>query len=379
MKPREHKPMSHEHPLFAPAPRALRARKGRGALSNRDGRYERVDHERIDDGWGSADEQPPPLPTTVTRDRSRTVIARNESPDIPFEQSLNPYRGCEHGCVYCYARPSHAYLGLSPGLDFESRLFAKPDAARLLEQELRDPAYRCKVLALGTNTDPYQPLERKLGITRRVLEVLAAYRHPVTIVTKSALVERDLDILVPMAARALVTVTLSVTTLDRRLARRMEPRATAPQRRLQTLQTLASAGVPTSVLVAPIIPGLNDAEIEAIVKACAQAGVRAADYVLLRLPWEIKELFEEWLDVHYPLKKARVLELVRQTRGGRLNDPRFGTRMTGAGAYAEIIGQRFRLICKQLGLNRNRQWPDSSQFRVSARAGDQLILFDQSE
>lgn len=355
---------------------ALRKRKGRGALSRRDGRYEGLSHHVIDDGWGGLDEEIPPLRTTVTEDTSRTVITRNQSPDVPFEQSINPYRGCEHGCVYCYARPTHAYLGLSPGLDFESRLFAKPDAARLLDEELRNPRYRCQVIALGTNTDPYQPVERRLEITRQILAVLASYRHPVTIVTKSALIERDVDILAPMAVRRLAQVTLSVTTLDRRLARRMEPRATAPQRRLETLRKLTDAGIPTGVLVAPVIPGLNDAELETILTACSRAGVTSAGYVLLRLPLEIKDLFKEWLATHYPLKVNHVMSLVRQTRAGRENDPGFGTRMTGTGAYAEMIQHRFRLVCKRLALNRDAASLDTTQFSVRTRSGDQLALFD---
>ena len=354
----------------------LRVRKGRGTLSHRDGRYEGLRHEAIDDGWGSLDEEPPPLRTTVTEDTSRTVIARNQSPDVPFEQSINPYRGCEHGCVYCYARPTHAYLGLSPGLDFESRLFAKPNAGQLLAAELRKPSYHCKVIALGTNTDCYQPIERKFKITRQILGVLSAYNHPVTIVTKSTLVERDIDILSDMAARGLAHVTLSLTTFDRKLARRMEPRAAAPQRRLQTLATLAEADIPTGVLVAPVIPGLNDAEIEKLVTASAQNVVRTARYVMLRLPLEISELFQEWLDAHYPLKKDRVMSLVRQMRAGRDNDPRFGKRMTGTGNSAAMIERRFRLVCKQQGLNRDTTILDSGKFRVPAHSGDQLALFD---
>lgn len=355
----------------------LRTRKGRGALSCRGGRYEGLSHQAIDDGWGSLDEELAPLRTTVTEDTSRTVITRNQSPDVPFEQSINPYRGCEHGCVYCFARPTHAYLGLSPGLDFESRLFFKPDAARILEQELRDPKYRCQVIALGTDTDPYQPEERKLGITRQILETLGRYHHPVTIVTKSALVERDIDILAPMATRGLVHVALSVTTFDRQLARRMEPRAAAPQRRLQALRNLADAGIPTAVFVAPVIPGLTDAELETILTACAKMGVRSAGYGLLRLPLELKDLFKEWLAAQYPLKKGHVMSLVRQTRGGRNNDPRFGTRQTGEGAYAEMIKHRFNLACKQLDLNRDAMPLDTSQFYMPASVGDQLALFKE--
>jgi DNA repair photolyase len=349
--------------------------KGRAALSNRDGRYEQLRHETVDDGWGSGDAALPPLRTTVTEDRTRTVIARNQSPDAPFEQSINPYRGCEHGCVYCYARPTHAYLGLSPGLDFETRLFAKPDAAQLLRQELRHPGYRCKVIALGTNTDPYQPIERKRQITREVLAVLADFCHPVTIITKSALVERDIDILADMARQQLAQVTLSITTFDRELSRRMEPRATAPQRRLEAVHTLAQAGIPTSVLVAPVIPGLNDDEIESILEACAQAGAQSAGYVFLRLPLEIKDLFQEWLAVHYPLKKERVMGLIRQSRAGRENDPRFGTRMTGTGAYADLIARRFSVACKRLSLDRTATSLDTKRFRRHEDTGVQPDLF----
>jgi DNA repair photolyase len=355
---------------------ALPVRKGRGALSNQDGRYESMSREPIDDGWSSLDEKPPPLRTTVVTDRSRSVITHNQSPDVPFEWSINPYRGCEHGCIYCYARPTHAYLGLSPGLDFETRLLAKPDAARLLAQELGDSRYRCRTIALGTNTDPYQPVERRLRITRQILEVLARHDHPVTIVTKSALIERDLDILAPMAKKGLAQVTLSITTLDRQLARRMEPRAAAPWRRLQALRTVTDAGVPTAVLVAPVIPGLTDAELESIVTASAAAGVRAAGYVLLRLPREIKDLFEEWLNVHYPLKHNRIMNLIRQTREGRENDPRFGTRMTGTGIYAAIIARRFELICRRLGLACDTAPLDTTRFRVPASARKQMGLFD---
>lgn len=350
-------------------------RKGRGALSNRDGRYERLSHEAIDDGWGSADATLPPLRTTVSEDTTRTVIARNQSPDVPFEQSINPYRGCEHGCVYCYARPTHAYLGLSPGLDFETRLFAKSDAAQLLRQELRRPSYECKVIALGTNTDPYQPIERQREITRKILTVLAGHCHPVTIVTKSALVERDIDILADMARARLAQVTLSITTLDRQLARRMEPRATAPQRRLETLGRLTQAGIPTGVLVAPVIPGLNDHEIESILERCAQAGTQSAAYVLLRLPLEIKDLFQEWLAACYPLKGQRVMSLIRESRAGRENDPRFGTRMTGTGPYAELIARRFAVACKRLGLTRAPDVLDTTRFRKPEDAARQPDLF----
>ncbi len=350
-------------------------RKGRAALSNPDGRYEQLQREPVDDGWGGNEAALPPLRTVVTEERARTVIARNQSPDVPFEQSINPYRGCEHGCVYCYARPTHAYLGLSPGLDFETRLFAKPDAAELLRRELRHPGYRCKVMALGTNTDPYQPIERKRQITRQILGVLADFYHPVTIVTKSALVERDIDILTDMAREQLAQVTLSITTFDRELARRMEPRATAPQRRLEAMHQLAQAGIPTGVLVAPVIPGVNDGEIENILEACAHAGAQSAGYLFLRLPLEIKDLFQEWLTAHYPLKKQRVMSLIRQSRGGLENDPRFGTRMTGTGAYADLIARRFAVACKRLSLERTARALDTTRFRGQNDAGVQPDLF----
>ncbi|HLB79452.1 MAG TPA: PA0069 family radical SAM protein [Dongiaceae bacterium] len=354
-----------------------RARKGRGAVGNATGRYEPTRREAIDDGWGTAeDDDPPPLRTTVTIDATRTIIARNQSPDVPFDRSINPYRGCEHGCVYCFARPTHAWLGLSPGLDFESRLFAKPDAPELLARELARPGYRPAVIALGTNTDPYQPIEREQRITRRILEVLAACNHPVGIVTKSALVARDIDILAPMAARRLARVYVSVTTLDRELARRLEPRAPTPARRLETMRALAAAGIPVGVMVAPVIPALTDNEIERILEAAAAAGATSGGHVLLRLPLEIKELFQDWLAAYAPLKARRVLDLVRQTRGGELYRAAWGTRMTGTGPYAESIARRFDLAVKRCGLD-GRNWDfDTSLFRPppSPRANDDRQL-----
>ena len=351
-----------------------RLRKGRGAISNRVGRYEPETREAVDDGWAPAEDDPPPLRTTVTIDATRSIIARNQSPDLGFDRSINPYRGCEHGCVYCFARPTHAYLGLSPGLDFESRLFAKPNAAALLDEELRRPGYRPAVMAIGTNTDPYQPVEREMGITRRVLETLSAFNHPVGIVTKSALVLRDLDILAPMAEKGLVQVHLSLTTLDRGLARRMEPRAATPALRLGAIEALAKAGVPVGVLTAPMIPALNDMELERLLEAAAAAGATTAGYVLLRLPLEIKELFEEWLRTHVPDRADRVLRLVRDTRDGKLYDPAFGRRMRGQGPYAELLAKRFRLASHRLGLNRQRWKPELGLFRPPPRIGDQLSL-----
>jgi DNA repair photolyase len=329
--------------------------KGRGATRNPKVRFEAHGLDPFDDGWQSLEralaEAPAPR-TEVFADTSRSVIARNSSPDIPVDRSINPYRGCEHGCVYCYARPSHAYLGLSPGLDFETKLFAKHDAAQLLERELAAPGYRCAPIALGPNTDPYQPLERRLGITRAVLEVLARCRHPVTIVTKSAAILRDIELLAPMAADGLALVFVSVTSLDAGLARKLEPRAAAPYRRLQVIEQLSAAGIPVGAMVAPVIPGLNDHELEAIVAAVAQVGARSASYVLLRLPHEIKDLFEGWLQAHAPLRAAHVLALVRACRGGKLIDPTFGRRMRGEGAYAQLIARRFAVARRKHGLAR---------------------------
>ncbi len=349
-------------------------RKGRGAASNPPCRYDRATAVPLDDGWGSLDAELPPLETTVQVDATRSIIATNDSPDVPFDRSINPYRGCEHGCVYCFARPTHAFLGLSPGQDFETRLFAKPEAPALLEDELRRPGYQCRVIALGTNTDPYQPIEREHRITRGILEVLAAYEHPVGIVTKSALILRDIDILAPMAGKRLARAYLSVTTLDRGLARRLEPRAATPQRRLDAIRELTAAGIPTGVLVAPVIPALNDGEIEGILAAAAEAGAISASYVLLRLPFEVKALFKEWLAVHAPLKADHVMSLVRQMRGGRDYDSTWGKRMTGSGPYAEMIGNRFRVACRRLGLG-GRDWTlDTKLFKPPPRPGDQLSL-----
>ena len=353
-------------------PRQLR--KGRGAVSNRASRYDRAAPVEMDDGWDILDEDLPPLRTTVTIDSTRGIIARNQSPDLPFDRSINPYRGCEHGCVYCFARPTHAYLGLSPGLDFETRLFAKPDAPALLDAALRKPGYECRVMALGTNTDPYQPIEREYRITRGILEVLSAHDHPVAIVTKSYLVVRDIDILADMASRSLARVYVSVTTLDRDLARNLEPRAATPPRRLATIRALARAGIPTGAIVAPIIPALNDAEIEDILAAVAQAGAVSAAYILLRLPLEIAGLFREWLAVHAPLKADHVMSLLRGMRGGRDYDSAWGRRMTGEGVYADLIARRFKLAKQRLGLT-GRDWSlDVNRFRPPPRPGDQLSL-----
>ena len=347
--------------------------KGRGAVSNRGGRFESRQHVEFDDGWEIGENESRPK-TELQADTSRSVLVYNQSPDLPFDRSINPYRGCEHGCVYCFARPTHAYLGLSPGLDFETRLFTKNDAAALLEDALRKPGYRCATVALGVNTDAYQPVERKLGITREVLQVLQQFRHPLAIVTKSALVERDIDILAEMAADQLVSVNVSVTTLDAELARKLEPRAAAPHRRLQTINRLAEAGIPVSVLVAPVIPVLTDPELDAILAAARDAGAQSAGYILLRLPLEVSELFQQWLGAHYPLKAEHVMTRVRDTRGGKDYDSRFGIRMRGSGAFTDMIAQRFRLACRKLALHPRDFELNTRAFRVPKRSGDQLDL-----
>jgi DNA repair photolyase len=358
--------------------------KGRGATFNPGNRFRRDTREAVDDGWtpppaeGEVDDQElPPLKTTVTLQRSRTIIARNASPDIPFTQSINPYQGCEHGCVYCYARPTHAYLDLSPGLDFETKLFAKPDAAALLIAELAKPGYVCDAIAMGTNTDPYQPIEREWKVTRQILEVLSACEHPVSIVTKSALVERDIDLLAPMAAKNLARVYVSITTLDRHLARTLEPRAAAPHRRLAAVKALSDAGIPVGVITAPIIPQLTDKDLEAILEAASANGARYAGWTLIRLPHEVKDLFRDWLAQHYPLRAEHVMSVIQQMRGGRDNDPQFGSRMRGQGLFADLISRRFDIACRRLGLNRERAPMDTSRFKPprSEAQRAQLTLF----
>jgi DNA repair photolyase len=351
------------------------ARRGRGALSQHSGRFETDVRIPLDDGWGNLDAPAPPLRTMVGIDRSRTIITRNKSPDVPFDRSVNAYRGCEHGCIYCFARPTHAYLGLSPGLDFESRLFQKPDAPAQLAAELAKPGYVPDILAMGTNTDPYQPIERKLELTRRILQVLADHKHPVRIVTKSNLVVRDADILGPMAEKGLADVFISVTTLDRSLARKMEPRAPTPERRLDAIRALTDAGIPTGVSVAPIIPGLTDTELEEILARAAGAGARDAAYVSLRLPLEIKKLFTEWLNEAVPNRAERVLNRLRGLHGGKLYDSRFGRRGRGRGAESELLKQRFDLATKRLGLNPQRLPLDVSRFCVPTAPTGQLSLF----
>ena len=349
-------------------------RRGRGAQSNAVGRYEPLARVAFDDGWRSLDELPP-FKTSVQADATRKIITRNDSPDIGFDRSINPYRGCEHGCVYCFARPTHAYLGLSPGLDFESKLFMKPEAAELLEKELSAANYQPRVIAIGTNTDPYQPIERRYQVMRRILEVLERAGHPVGIVTKSALVLRDLDILARMAERKLAKVALSVTSLDPELARKMEPRAATPMRRLETLRRLSDAGVPTTVMVAPVIPALNDSEIERILEAAQVAGVREAGYVLLRLPLEVRDLFREWLMANYPDRYRHVMKLVRDTRDGKDYDSEWGKRMKGTGPYAWMIGRRFEVACERLGLNVRRTTLTTQYFRKPKPDDAQMSLF----
>ena len=371
---------SESRSIVVHSARVAGAGKSRGALSRMQGRFESVAREVFDDGWGAEDEAPAALQTTVTEERARSIIQRNDSPDLPFELSINPYRGCEHGCIYCFARPSHAYLELSPGLDFESRLFAKMNAVELLRDELARPGYRPSPIALGANTDCYQPIERRYRLTRGLIELLAECRHPLTIVTKSALVERDLDLLGPMGRANLAKVFVSLGTLDRTLARRLEPRAASPQRRLDSIRALAGAGVPVGVMLAPVVPALSDKSVEESLEAAAAAGASMAGYQLLRLPNELKTLFREWLAAHYPLRAEHVMSIVQQLRGGRDNDPRFGTRMTGSGNYAELLAKRFEIACRKLGLNgaergtRARRELDCTRFRAPSPGG-QMQLF----
>jgi len=352
---------------------AAERRHGRGAQTNRSGRYEPIAYEPQDDGWESLAELEA-LTTEVQEVPARRILARNDSPDIGFDRSINPYRGCEHGCIYCFARPTHAFLGLSPGLDFETKLFAKTNAAQALERELAEPGYEVSTIAIGTNTDPYQPIERRYRIMRRILEVLSATNHPVGIVTKSALVLRDLDILTSMAKRGLVKVALSVTTLDRGLARAMEPRASTPDKRIETLAKLVDAGVPTSVMVAPVIPGLTDMEMERILERAASVGIKNAGYVLLRLPLEIGDLFTEWLQANCPDRAKRVLSLMRSTRGGKLYDAKWGERMVGDGPYAWMIGRRFEMAAERLGMNESSVELRTDLFTPPSRPGQQLKL-----
>ncbi len=366
-------------PFAPPLPRELvgsaidpALRRGRGAVRNASGRYELQLRTVVDDGWGLDPAQA--FRTNVTIERAKTIITRNDSPDISFDRSINPYRGCEHGCAYCYARPSHAFMGLSPGLDFETQLFAKTNAAALLERELSAPGYVPRTMAIGTNTDPYQPIERTHRIMREVLEVLSKFNHPVGIVTKSALVTRDIDILAPMAAKGLAKVALSVTTLDRSLARNLEPRAATPDRRLAAIRQLTEAGIPVTVMVAPIIPGINDSEIEAILEAARSAGATEAGYVLLRLPLEVRDIFRQWLMEHAPGKLRHAMSLVQSTRGGKDYDSGWHQRQTGTGPFAWMVGRRFQLASERLGFNRARLQLKADLFKRPDQPGDQLQL-----
>jgi len=364
-------------PLRSPASRRP---AGRGARSNRSGRFEAETREHDDDGWESLAETRALKPkTSVVAEKPRRIISRNSSPDIPFDRSINPYRGCEHGCPYCFARPTHAFMGLSPGLDFETRLFAKPDAPKLLAKELSAKGYEPRPIAIGTNTDPYQPIEKSWRIMRGVLKVLSDFNHPVTILTKNALIARDIDLLAPMAERGLVKAALSITTLDRRLARAMEPRAATPEKRFEAVRQLSEAGIPTAVMTAPIILGLNDHEIEALLERAAGAGAREAGYTLLRLPLEVSGLFREWLKAAAPYRYERVIRLVRETHGGRDNDPEFGKRMRGEGPLADIVRQRFRRSAGRFGLARRDLVLRTDLFAPPRAPAPQLSLFDESQ
>jgi DNA repair photolyase len=360
-----------------PSPIRPAARNGRGAVSNPAGRFETTRTELVDDGWSGEWTDPqealPPLHTTVQPEPARSIISRNQSPDLPFEQSINPYRGCEHGCIYCYARPSHAYLNLSPGLDFETRLFYKADAARLLDEELSARNYRCSPITIGANTDPYQPIEREYRVTRSIIEVLARRRHPFSIITKSAMIERDIDLLAPLAKDNLVYALISVTTLNNDLKRKLEPRTASPAARLRAIRNLSAAGIPVGVMVAPVIPVLTDAELEKILEAAARAGARSAGYVLLRLPYEVKDLFREWLQQHEPLKAKHVWSRLHDMRGGRDNDSRWGHRQRGEGPYAELLAQRFAAACARYGLKHRERFVHNTALFVAgstATGGD---------
>ncbi len=374
VRPARQRAVDLDSPVDATAAVDAQRRRGRGAQSNASGRFEPTARITIDDGWQNLEDLPA-FKTTVTVDTSRKIITRNDSPDLSFDRSINPYRGCEHGCIYCFARPTHAYLGLSPGLDFESKLFVKPEAAKLLERELSAPGYVPRTIAIGTNTDPYQPIEREHQVMRRILEVLERFGHPVGIVTKSALVTRDIDILARLASRRLAKVALSVTTLDSTLARVMEPRAATPARRLDALRQLSEAGVPTSVMVAPVIPALNDSEIERILDAAAAIGVKEAGYVLLRLPLEVRDLFREWLMANFPDRYRHVFKLIRDTRDGKDYDSNWGKRQVGSGPIAWMIGRRFEVACEKLGFNKTRTKLSVSHFEPPERGPQQLKLF----
>jgi DNA repair photolyase len=349
--------------------------RGRGARTNATGRYESDKREAFDDGWTPDDVEPVQLTTTVTPEKAKVIITRNDSPDVGFSASINPYRGCEHGCIYCYARPAHAYMGLSPGLDFESKLFFKPEAARLLERELSNPRYVPEVIHIGGNTDPYQPQERGLRITRQVIEVLSRFNHPFSVISKSGLILRDLDLIAPMAQRNLARVAISITTLDRKLARSMEPRAATPEKRMDAIKRLTDAGVPTVVMFAPCIPGLNDHEMEAVLERAAAAGAHGAGYVALRLPMEIADLFQEWLATDHPDRASRVMSLIRQIRDGKTYDIQWGQRMKGQGPIAALMSRRFATAKKRYGMGERLPPMDLGQFRVPPKTGDQIDMF----
>lgn len=353
--------------------------KNRGAASNPEGRFEKETREKIDDGWyGEEDEILPALETTILLDNAKTVISRNDSPDIGFEQSINPYRGCEHGCIYCYARPSQAYMNMSPGLDFETKIFYKPDAAKLLEKELSKPKYICKPIVLGANTDPYQPLENKLKVTRSLLEVLQRYNHPVAIITKSSMIERDLDILTEMAKRNLARAAVSITTLSSKLKLILEPRTSGPKARLNAIRNLTAAGIPVTVMAAPMIPMINDMELEKILSAASAAGAITAGYTFIRLPYEVKDLFKEWLVKHYPDRAEHVMSLIKQMRGGKEYDATFGQRMRGTGEFADLLEKRFNLACKRFKLNSQRSPALNTQlFKRPTPVSAQLDLFEE--
>lgn len=349
--------------------------KGRGATLNPSGRFEIESKVEEADDWGLAEEDKLPLRTSVTMEVAKTIITRNKSPDLPFDRSINPYRGCEHGCIYCFARPTHSYMNLSPGLDFESKLFAKPNGAELLAKEIGKKGYECKPIALGTNTDPYQPIEKKYQYTRAALKVLAASKHPFTITTKSDLVLRDLDILKPLASKRLVAVGISVTSLDHRLSRQMEPRASAPHKRLKAIETLAKAGIPVVVQIAPVIPAINDMELEKIMQAAKDHGATAATYLLVRLPFEVSDLFRDWLIQHFPDRADKVMNIIRSMRGGKDNDPNFGTRMRGSGPYADLIDRRFNLQMRKLNFKSRKYDLATHHFKPAPNHGDQLDMF----
>ncbi|MGZ5040708.1 MAG: PA0069 family radical SAM protein [Usitatibacter sp.] len=349
--------------------------KGRGATINIEGRFEVWSREGADDGWfQDPGDEPARVKTVISIERAKSVISRHDSPDVGFAQSINPYRGCAHGCVYCFARPTHAYLGLSPGLDFETRLTAKVNAAERLREELAKPGYKCEVLTIGVNTDAYQPIERRQRITRSILEVASETNHPVSLITKSALIERDLDLLAPMAKKRLVAVTLSVTTLDHSISMKMEPRTSAPARRIEAIRRLSEAGIPVNVNIAPVIPFLTDSELEPIMEAAAKAGAVSAGYVLIRLPWEVRPIFKEWLEKHFPLKAGHVMSRIRDMRDGRENDPEFGSRMVGKGTLAELLSQRFRKAMARFGLDRDVHDLDCSLFLPPSLNGQKSLF-----